>query len=281
MFMRCRHRGRFPAAAIFGILFLSGCRSVPERLQCAPETRRAVFDGTVVWLPEAPTVDVFGRLRLSELDREKLLTPLLAERPAIRRPVRKILIDPGHGGAEPGAVGGKFQEKHLNLALARKIRDELNRRGFEAVMTRDADTTLSLEERGRMPGRIGADLFLSVHHNAGKPDAAGVETFAMTPAGAESTHGGHEERAFPGNAFDAANVRLAYEIQRRLSAAVGGPDRGMKFARFRVLTLAECPGALIEAGFVSHPVEEAAIASEERQLRAARAGADAVEAFAR
>ena len=252
-------------------------------LHLTPGNRRALLNGDVIWLLNAPKLDEDGELRVSRLDVEKVIRPLLDGYVGAKRPVRVVLLDPGHGGKESGAVGSKYKEKDLNLALALKIRSELERRGFEVKMTREDDRQLSLDERGKMAAAVGADVFVSVHHNAvgGKSRATGVETYAVTPAGADSTHdnGGRATGPRPGNAFDPANVNLARNIQSRMNAVTGGPDRGMKFARFRVIVLSECPGALIEAGFISEPAEEEAIGSEERQNKVAWAVAEGIDGF--
>ena len=110
-----------------------------------------------------------------------------------------------------------------------------------------------------------------------------METYALTPAGAISTNGRGivSENPLPGNRFDAANLILAREIQSRLYTATGGPDRGVRFARFRVLAKAQCPAILIEAGFISNPQEEEVIAGEERQAKVVKAVADGVVEFNR
>ena len=249
-----------------------------------PNTLRAEFNGGVIHLLHKPTRDSDGPLLLHRQDVEKVITPLLTGKTGISRKRKTILIDPGHGGQELGALGERHQEKKLNLILGRKVAEELVRRGFKVKMTRPADIDLSLDERAAMTGELQADLFLSIHHNASTArQATGVETYALTPAGAISTNGRGivSEDPLPGNRFDAANLILAREIQSRLYTATGGPDRGVRFARFRVLAKAQCPAILIEAGFISNPQEEEVIAGEERQAKVVKAVADGVVEFNR
>lgn len=250
-----------------------------------PGSLRADFNGGRVYLvePAQRTEGKSGVYSLSEANLKKVVAPLLNREVAPAKPVKLILVDPGHGGGDTGAVGLKHQEKALNLALAQKVRDELVRRGFTVKMTRDADREVSLDARGNLSGALKADLFISVHHNAsGSRTGTGVETFAMTPHGCASTGGGAvPKQAALSNRYDGANLNLAQEIQSRLVQATGGPDRGVKFARFRVLVKAHCPAVLIEAGFITTPEEESAIADPVRQRKVAAAVADGVEAFSR
>ncbi|WP_337747282.1 N-acetylmuramoyl-L-alanine amidase [Victivallis vadensis] len=250
-----------------------------------PGSLRANFNGGWVHLvePAQRTEGKSGVYSLSEANLKKVVAPLLNREVAPAKPVRMILIDPGHGGSETGATGAKHQEKTLNFALAQKIRDELVKRGFTVKMTRDTDKDVSLDARGNLSGTLKADLFISVHHNAaGNRTGTGVETFAMTPDGCRSTGGGAvPKQATLSNRYDGANLNLAQEIQSRLVKATGGPDRGVKFARFRVLVKAHCPAVLVEAGFITTPKEELAIADPARQRKVAAAVADGVEAFNR
>lgn len=250
-------------------------------LAITPGSNRALFNGTVVYLPEPAFRDEGGRISLTPLSLQQTVEPLLNRRTDNARPVKRILLDPGHGGPELGAVGRKYQEKTINLALALAVKRELERRGYTVLMTRTGDQEVSLDRRGKLTGETGADLFLSIHHNASATNrnATGIETYALTPGGAASTSGGAPGKALAANRFDAASINLAERIQTRLVRATGGPDRGTKYARFRVLTLAACPAVLIEAGFISMPLEEEAIASTVRQQKAASAIADGVAAY--
>lgn len=250
-------------------------------LAITPGSNRALFNGTVIHLPEAAQRDEDGVYTLSPLSLQRTVEPLLRRRTDNARPVKRILLDPGHGGADLGAVGKKYQEKAINLALSLAVKRELERRGYTVLMTREKDQAVSLDRRGQLTGETGVDLFLSIHHNASATnrEATGIETYALTPGNAASTSGGNPGKALASNRFDAASINLAERIQTRLVRATGGPDRGTKYARFRVLTLAECPAVLIEAGFISTPREEEAIASAARQQKAAAAIAEGVAVY--
>ena len=123
-----------------------------------PGSLRANFNGGWVHLvePAQRTEGKSGVYSLSEANLKKVVAPLLNREVAPAKPVRMILIDPGHGGSETGATGAKHQEKTLNFALAQKIRDELVKRGFTVKMTRDTDKDVSLDARGST-GRTNSD----------------------------------------------------------------------------------------------------------------------------
>ena len=180
----------------------------------------------------------------------------------------RILLDPGHGGEDPGAARNLLPEKHLNLLLAREIRRELVRRGFEVRMTRDGDFTLSLRQRQILADALQPDLLISVHHNAAHSTAAhGVECYFRTPSDREA-------RKFWGRSRPAAVM-----IQRGIVARLPGvADRGVMHARFAVL-IPKRPAVLIEAGFVSNPREELALHTAERRRRIAIGVADGIEAY--
>jgi len=147
------------------------------------------------------------------------------------------------------------------LRWPRKSDVFLQEAGFRVTLTRTRDVYLDLEDRPRMAKRVGSDLFVSLHFNAtavGVPQVKGVETYCLTPTGAASTAnpgriapGG----PFPGNQHDPANLRLAYALQHALVHGLAAEDRGLRRARFAVLREATIPAALVEAGFLSHPVE--------------------------
>ena len=249
-------------------------------------SRVATFNGTTVYLLREAELSGDGTFSVDPASIDKVIEPLLfGSAPAAD--VKTILLDPGHGGGELGAVGpAGTREKEINLSLAHALRAELEKRGFKVLMTRDDDREVGLDERGSLCNRLQPDLFLSIHHNAaGNRNATGIETYALTPAGSPSTSDTPtvrvKEQSLRGNRFDAQNVTLAAGVQTYLRRRVGGPDRGVKFARFRVLVLAACPAILIEAGFLSNPAEEKNIASPQRQAKAAAAIADAVTEYAR
>jgi N-acetylmuramoyl-L-alanine amidase len=271
-------------------------RAAPAPLSVSAEKDRdhLLVDGIKVCLgdatvlrPQRPRVGpATPRLAIRRLDYDKVLVPLLwGAPPEARRPVR-ILLDPGHGGRDPGFQNKalRLDEKHLTLETARRVATHLRAAGLEVALTRDRDVFLDLKDRSAMAGRTRADLFVSIHFNAAAAtSAAGVETFCLTPAGQHSTHDTGNRgstRAEPGNRFDALNIRAAYAVQRSLVTTLRSTDRGVKRARFSVLTDLPCPGILVEAAFLSNRAEAIRLSQESHREQVARAIADGILAYA-
>ena len=173
----------------------------------------------------------------------------------------RICIDPGHGGTDPGAIGVKpfeLREKDFNLAVALLLEEQLLDRGFEVLLTRRQDRTLSLSARADFANRHGAGLFLSIHANAAAaPSAEGMEVFH-----------------FPESS---AGKSLAKPILKSLLAAFPDHrDRGVKEANFTVLRLTHMPAALVECEFLSSPKQLRFLAKAENQRGLAQAIADAL-----
>ena len=228
-----------------------------------------------------------GVLHLSEHDFQHvvqaILTPQVFDQPL---EVQRIVIDPGHGGKDPGAVIQQpaLQEKDLALETSLYLAERLREHGFEVILVRDRDVFIALQERARVANRGRGDLFVSVHFNAAANRAAsGIEVFSLAPVGQPSS--GRTEvtaadrRVHPGNALDARNTLAAYHLQRSLLAATGAVDRGAKRARFAVLRPLETPGVLVELGFMTH-APTAAKLQDSAHLRAlADALADGIVAY--
>ena len=202
-----------------------------------------------------------GRLLITKADYEHVLLPILI--PQVFGPspgLKRIVLDAGHGGRDHGASNDAYglKEKELTLDVSRRLKVLLENAGFEVVMTRDSDVYVPLEQRPKVANRSRGDLFLSLHFNAaGSATAAGFESFALTPQFQASSKfskpTSHDTTAWQGNDYDPWNTLVSYHIQRSLVQQLGGPDRGLKRARFLVLKHLDCPGVLVELGFVSHP----------------------------
>ena len=221
-----------------------------------------------------PARQIGGHLYLSAIDVNTLLRPLFMPRQSIRRhAVKRIIIDPGHGGFDRGAAGKSIIEKKLVLQIAKRTADILKRCGYTCILTRRGDYLVPLNQRPLFANRSKGDLFISLHCNASKDTrAAGIETYCLTPAGASSTN--HQKvsgTAFPGNAFNANNFLLAYEIQRSMLLRTKGQDRGVRRSRFAVLRNLAMPGVLLEMGFITNAAEERKLATPAYQEQIARA----------
>ena len=220
---------------------------------------------------------------------------------------RVVVIDPGHGGRDPGKVGPNgLAEKQVTLAIARRLASLLESRGYEVHLTRDRDTLIALADRPRLANEWKAGrattLFLSLHANSGAARARGFETYFLSDARTEDERRvaemenaavRFEERtsATSGDALDhiLMNLRndfymhasndLAEVVQRRLGAFHPGPDRGVKQAGFRVLVGALMPAVLVEIAFVSNPAEAQLLGTSAFQQKVAWGLLEAVDQF--
>ncbi len=245
------------------------------RIQFTVDSREARFNGLQVWLLH-PLATRGGAIYISQLDVDTTFRPLLAPpRNEPKQKVHTICLDAGHGGRDPGNQANGRQEKDLVLRLAAELRDQLQKAGFKVVFSRPTDKFVELSDRPAIARKRGADLFVSLHFNgAASSSAQGSEVFCMTPVGAASTNArgeGAGAGAYPGNRNNAKNLLLAYQIQRSLVRTLGSEDRGVRRARFEVLRGATMPAVLIEAGFLSHPVEGKKILTPEYRRQMARA----------
>lgn len=172
-------------------------------------------------------------------------------KPHKTKPVGLVVIDPGHGGTDPGAIGPRStKESMVNLEMALKLQGELRKYGISTAMTRDTDLFVDLPTRPNFGEQKGAKLFVSLHCNAcPNPEVAGVETYYRQNDG----------------------IPLAKEIHRLLVEDLGRPDRGVKQARLYVLRSMNFPSVLVETAFISNSNEEALLADADFQQRAVQA----------
>ncbi len=170
----------------------------------------------------------------------------------------KICIDPGHGGADPGAIGPTgLKEKDVNLAVGLKLA-ELLKPIAEVKLTRTKDIAVSLKDRAAIANSFGCDYFISVHTNSFTDrKVGGVETWAYAP-------GGNGEK-------------LAKEVQAELVKATGFANRGVKFnTSFAVLRDTKAPAIITENGFISNPDEEKLLKTDAFREKIAKAIAQGV-----
>ena len=256
-------------------LRLGGRRPV---IAFSPDGRRATFRGTQMWL-QAPLQRPHGHWAMARVDADTLLAPLLRpHRRLVHRHVRVVVLDPGHGGADSGAIGPNgLLEKDVVLDIARQTRTRLEAANLRVHLTREDDRFVELAERTRIAARLQADLFVSIHANGfEEPGVSGVETFVLSKAGFPSTNSAGARpsaryQAAPGNAHDEANTLLGFYLQRRLLQESRSRDRGLRHARFLVLKDAPCPAALVECGFLTHAQEAERLGDPAYRARLARA----------
>jgi len=220
---------------------------------------------------------------VSRMDLAKLIDPVL--RPNFIKTAgdfRTVILDAGHGGKDPGAVNSIATEAFYNLKVAGRTKTLLEAKGFKVVMTRSSDRFLSLQERVNLANAVRENaVFLSIHFNSGGREARGIETFTLSPPGV--SHYGRgliaaDAQARTGNQHDSANIALATSVHgsllRRLQKHTF--DRGIKRARFSVLSGVRHPAILMEGGFMTHPNEARLIHNEAYQNALANGIVDAV-----
>ena len=180
------------------------------------------------------------------------LRPLTtASLPWVRRGNFRVVLDPGHGGRDPGAIGiGGTREKDVVLDVSRQVAAHLRSKGVQVVMTRNRDVTVDLPPRARLANRSKPDAFVSIHANAismRRPEVNGLETFYF--------------QSFQGK-------KLASSIHNSILRTVRRKNRGVREARFYVIRRTAMPASLVELGFLTGRLDAADLAdpAHRRQL---------------
>jgi N-acetylmuramoyl-L-alanine amidase len=250
--------------------------------------------------------------------------PAVAQAPAAAAPARRssaeaerrraaardrvVVIDPGHGGRDPGKIGPNgLAEKHVTLMISQQLAAVLRQRGYEVHLTRTSDTLISLADRPKLAnawkGERPGGVFLSIHANSAPSTAArGFETFFLSEARTdderrvaamenEAIHFEDSPTRPTGNGLDLilsglrsdflmrASHDLAAVMQEKMAAFHPGPNRGVKRAGFYVLVGAVMPAVLIETAFISNRDEAALLGTQAFQQKLAWGIADAVDEF--
>lgn len=215
--------------------------------------------------------------------------------------VRTVVIDPGHGGHDTGAIGPRgVREKDVVLEIAKRVEKQLTKSGLKVVMTRTGDTYPTLEERTAMANQLGADLFVSIHANASSNHrAGGTETYFLDTA--SDTHAARLaarenamteqkisdlERILTGlirNAYIGMSAELGSSVQKQVIShkkrGVRLENRGVKTAPFYVLLTANMPAVLIETAFISNPKEEKVLKDPPQQEEIAQGIAEGIRKY--
>ena len=205
-----------------------------------------------------------GHYLFSRIDLAKLIDPVL--RPSYIKTAKRfgtVIIDPGHGGTDPGSVNRYGKEKDFNLRLAKILMKDLERKGFRVRMTRSSDVYPTLGQRVSFANRIPDAIFVSIHFNSFvNSTAKGIETYALSPRGS-GTHNsrGVRNNFLEGNRRDSENIALATAVHAAVMKKTQAEDRGIKRDRFTVLAGLSMPAVLLEGGFLSNPAEAKKIAS--------------------
>jgi len=220
-----------------------------------------------------------------------------------RTPGRPIVVlDPGHGGRDPGAKGvsGSTSEKDLTLTFARELRDELASRGrVRVAMTRDDDRYLTLDQRAEIARRLGASAYLSLHiDSAPNPLARGATVYSLSDVASDSEAARLADKENKDEGLSSvgdgsvrgmlsdlalreqmnASASLAERLVRKSAGRYQLRPEPHRFADFRVLRRAEVPSVLFEAGYISNAHDEALLLMPEKRHQIVLALAQAIEA---
>jgi N-acetylmuramoyl-L-alanine amidase len=210
-----------------------------------------------------------------------------------------VVIDPGHGGSNTGAIAPEvgISESQLTLSYARVLVEELEERGIRAVLTRNDNQYLTLRERARRATALQAAVFVSIHANASPTrEQRGFETFILSPSSlaVDAPALRDDASARPGVKAEVSEIlddverglahrgsaRLAVLVQRALAKArPNAVNRGVKQDSMHVLLGATMPAVLVELGFIDHPSEGPELMHPRTRTRLASALADAIETF--
>lgn len=217
--------------------------------------------------------------------------------------VRRVVIDAGHGGSDPGATAAELFEKEITLDIGRRLRTLLERDGFDVVVTRDRDETVALRDRAHLANASRGDIFISIHVNAivKHTESRGIETYYLGTtndptlaklAAVENRVSGYSvadmrtllDRVYADARRDESQA-LARTIQRHLFSALrttdpGLEDWGVKRAPFLVLVATDMPAALAEVGCISNEKEAALLRRPEYRQQIAGALLDGIRAYA-
>ncbi|MGJ8634095.1 MAG: N-acetylmuramoyl-L-alanine amidase family protein [Luteolibacter sp.] len=228
-----------------------------------------------------------GKIYVSRMDLAKLIDPVL--RPNFIKNAgdfKTVILDAGHGGKDPGATNSIGTEAGYNLKLAQRLKKLLESNGFKVKMVRESNRYYSLQERVNIANSVkGNAIFLSLHFNSGNNRSArGIETFTLSPPGV--SHYGANLKASDaqvriGNEHDSANIAFATALHGSVLRRLGQNtlDRGIKRARFSVLSGVRHPAVLFEGGFLSHSREARLIANEKYQEALAKGMLDAIARY--
>lgn len=171
---------------------------------------------------------------------------------------KKIVIDPGHGGTDCGAIRNNITEKAITLDVSKRVKDILTKQGYKVEMTRDTDKTVSLQERVEFSEDKNPDIFVSIHVNSSeKPEITGIET-----------HYWREE-----------SLTLAQTVHASMANHINSKNRGLFKSKFYVINHTTSPAILVEIGFISNAGERAELVSEKRKQDTAKAIAEGVQNY--
>jgi N-acetylmuramoyl-L-alanine amidase len=211
-----------------------------------------------------------------------------------------IVIDAGHGGHDPGALGARSHEKDVTLAAAKALKARLEHSGrFKVVMTRDDDVYIPLEKRVTIARGAGADLFISLHADSGgDPKVRGATVYTLSSRGVDRTAksvfgGGFMNVQLPGRDLSVKQILLdltqrhtlnrsgafAETLLEHISTRTELLQRSHRDAGYMVLLAPDVPAVLLEMGFITNPQDEASLNDRDKRARLMDAVGDAIEGY--
>jgi N-acetylmuramoyl-L-alanine amidase len=259
--------------------------TVRSPLEFVQGSREVMINGARCWLC-FPVIEHEGKFLVTRTDLAKTIEPLLRpQRVPNAGKVETVVLDPGHGGHDKGALSRYGSEKDFALDVARTLRTLLQAKGLRVIMTREGDYFVPLEVRAQIANAARNSIFVSIHFNATDrdPNATGFEIFSFTPRGAPSTS---DNSVAPsslsmqaGTEVDAQSVALSACIYHSMIGHIPEFDRGIKRARFAVLRLTRVPAVLVEGGFLTERGESQLIAKKDWRVKLAQAIGAGVENY--
>jgi len=259
--------------------------TVKNPLEFVGGSREVVINGARSWLC-FPLIEQDGKFLVSRTDVAKTIEPLVRPHrvPNVGN-VETVVLDPGHGGHDKGAVCRYGSEKDFALDVARKLCALLQTKGLRVIMTREGDYFVPLDVRAQIANAARNSIFVSIHFNATNddPDATGFEIFSFTPRGAPSTS---DNAVTPtslsmqaGTVVDNQSLALSACIYHSLLGHIPEFDRGIKRARFAVLRLTRVPAVLVEGGFLTERGESRLTANKDWRDKLAAAISVGIENY--
>ncbi len=270
----------------------------PKKVDAKPKTVRPASQAK----PQQPPVEkkLVPLPKATKPAPEPPKTPQLVPNPSLAQQlglsVKTIVIDPGHGGKDPGAVSQARHEKQIVLSLSKILRDLLVKKGYNVRLTRETDVHIPIRKRTQFATDQKADLFISIHANGSTHrKAAGIETYYLALASDESAritamrenagaeYNMKELEALAGRILKESKStesrRLAELIQAQLTSGKQVKNRGVKRAPMVILIDAKVPAVLVEVGFISNPTEGKKLTTKVYQRQLATSIAKGIEQY--
>jgi len=251
-----------------------------------------------------------GTVAVPEKFKEQVLDAVFGVKPTptkvcvLNQKLHKVVIDAGHGGKDPGAIGRSgLREKDVNLDIAKRLRVLLISQGIEVVMTRSTDRFVPLAKRVEITNDSGADLFVSIHANANRVRSLyGFEVYYVSPGVGDSKRALSSAKSmqldlgkvsFAGHSqtlkaiiWDmiytqsrAESIELSRQVCRSMDESLGAKILGVKSAGFQVLRGAYIPSILVETGFLSNADEECKLKNSYYRQKVAEAVCDGIASY--